>query len=208
MKKAKIGIIVDSLNSSKQIFDFIKASKNSKNYEVSHLIVQKCNTKNNLSLIEKSKNYLKKKGIKKFLSAISFKLVTKLESIIFKRFKKFSKFFDKYSLKELKLQIIEVEPNISENGLFYNYNEEDLKKIESLNLNLLIRGGSGILKGKILDICKNGIISFHHGDNDFYRGGPPGFWEIINRDIRTGFIIQRLGAVSYTHLTLPTMFEV
>jgi len=55
MKKAKIGIIVDSLNSSKQIFDFIKASKNSKNYEVSHLIVQKCNTKNNLSLIEKSK---------------------------------------------------------------------------------------------------------------------------------------------------------
>ena len=61
MKKAKIGIIVDSLNSSKQIFDFIKASKNSKNYEVSHLIVQKCNTKNDLSLIEKSKNYLRKK---------------------------------------------------------------------------------------------------------------------------------------------------
>ena len=51
MKKAKIGIIVDSLNSSKQIFDFIKASKNSKNYEVSHLIVQKCNIKNNLSII-------------------------------------------------------------------------------------------------------------------------------------------------------------
>ena len=193
MKKAKIGIIVDSLNSSKQIFDFIKASKNSKNYEVSYLIVQKCNTNNNLTLIEKSKNYLKKKGIKKFLSAISFKLVIKLESIIFKRFKKFSNFFDKYSLKELKLQTIEVQPNISENGLFYSYNEEDLKKIETLNLNLLIRGGSGILKGKILDICKNGIISFHHGDNDFYRGGPPGFWEIINRDIRTGFIIQRLG---------------
>ena len=61
MKKAKIGIIVDSLNSSKQIFDFIKASKNSKNYEVSHLIVQKCNTKNYPSLIEKSKDYLKKK---------------------------------------------------------------------------------------------------------------------------------------------------
>ena len=65
MKKAKIGIIVDSLNSSKQIFDFIKASKNSNNYEVSHLIVQKCNTKSNLSLLEKSKNYLKRKGIKK-----------------------------------------------------------------------------------------------------------------------------------------------
>ena len=77
MKKAKIGIIVDSLNSSKQIFDFIKASKNSKNYEVSYLIVQKCNTHNNLTLIEKSKNYLKKKEIKKYISTISIKLIIK-----------------------------------------------------------------------------------------------------------------------------------
>ena len=56
----------------------------------------------------------------------------------------------------------------------------------------MIRGGTGILKGEILKICKNGIISFHHGDNEFYRGSPPGFWEIINKEIRTGFIIQRL----------------
>ena len=41
MKKARVGIIVDSLNSSKQIFDFIEASKNSNNYEISHLIIQK-----------------------------------------------------------------------------------------------------------------------------------------------------------------------
>ena len=27
---------------------------------------------------------------------------------------------------------------------------------------------------------------------NFYRGGPPGFWEIINKETRTGFIIQRL----------------
>ena len=41
MEKARVGIIVDSLNSSKQIFDFIEASKNSNNYEISHLIIQK-----------------------------------------------------------------------------------------------------------------------------------------------------------------------
>ena len=74
----------------------------------------------------------------------------------------------------------------------FRYNEKDLQKIKSLNFNLLIRGGTGILKGEILKICKNGIISFHHGDNEFYRGSPPGFWEIINKEIRTGFIIQRL----------------
>ena len=43
MEKARVGIIVDSLNSSKQIFDFIEASKNSNNYEISHLIIQKKN---------------------------------------------------------------------------------------------------------------------------------------------------------------------
>ena len=37
-----------------------------------------------------------------------------------------------------------------------------------------------------------GIISFHHGDSDFYRGGPPGFWEVYKQESSTGFVIQRL----------------
>jgi len=192
MTKVRVGIIVDNLDSSKQIFDFIKMSLNSNTYEVSHLIIQKNNNEYNKNLIEKSINFIKKKGIKKFCFAVALKIVSKIETIILKRFKNFSNLFDTYSLKEFKLNIIEVEPIISYSGNVYRYNEEDLSKIESLKLNLLIRGGSGILKGKILDICENGIISFHHGDNEFYRGGPPGFWEIINKEIRTGFIIQRL----------------
>ena len=193
MKKARVGIIVDNLNSSKQIFDFITASQKSNNYEVSHIIIQKISSKKNQNFLEKSSEYIKRRGFKKFVSAAGFKMLTILESMILKRFKVFSDFFDEYSLKEFNIESIEVEPEISENGLFYTYTEIDLQKIRSLNLNLLIRGGSGILKGEILELCKNGIISFHHGDNDFYRGGPPGFWEIINKETRTGFIIQRLG---------------
>ena len=193
MKKARVGIIVDNLNSSKQIFDFITASQKSNNYEVSHIIIQKISSKKNQNFFEKSSEYIKRRGFKKFVSAAGFKMLTILESMILKRFKVFSDFFDEYSLKEFNIESIEVEPEISENGLFYTYTEIDLQKIRSLNLNLLIRGGSGILKGEILELCKNGIISFHHGDNDFYRGGPPGFWEIINKETRTGFIIQRLG---------------
>ena len=52
--------------------------------------------------------------------------------------------------------------------------------------------GGGILKGDILNVAKNGIISFHHGDNDYNRGGPPGFWEVYYKIPKTGFIIQRL----------------
>ena len=47
--------------------------------------------------------------------------------MILKRFKVFSDFFDEYSLKEFNIESIEVEPEISENGLFYTYTEIDLK---------------------------------------------------------------------------------
>ena len=192
MTKVRVGIILDSLSSSKQIFDFIKMSAKSTNYEITHLIIQrnKLSTKN--SIINKLEDYLKKKGLKKLLYALSFKILLKIEEIFLKRFKKYSDFFNNYSLDKFNLEQVVVEPKISKNGNIYRYSDEDLKKIKSLNLNLLIRGGSGILKGEVLKICKNGIISFHHGDNDYYRGGPPGFWEIKNKDVKTGFIIQKL----------------
>ena len=93
MNKARVGIIVDSLNSSKQIFDFIKMSLKSKNYEVTHLIVQRNSNGINQNLFKKIKNYLKKRGLKKFLSAATFKIILKLESLFLKRIKKFSTTF-------------------------------------------------------------------------------------------------------------------
>ena len=51
MKKARVGIIVDNLNSSKQIFDFITASQKSNNYEVSHIIIQKISKKKNQNFL-------------------------------------------------------------------------------------------------------------------------------------------------------------
>jgi len=37
-----------------------------------------------------------------------------------------------------------------------------------------------------------GVWSWHHGDEDKYRGGPPAFWEIVNADPVTGALLQRL----------------
>ena len=85
-----------------------------------------------------------------------------------------------------------VYPNISKSGFIYKYSKNDLEKIQDENLDVLVRGGSGILRGDILTLCKYGIISFHHGNNDINRGGPPGFWEVYNKEPSTGFIIQNL----------------
>ena len=34
--------------------------------------------------------------------------------------------------------------------------------------------------------------SFHHGDNDYYRGGPHVFWELMNQENYYGVILQKL----------------
>lgn len=76
----------------------------------------------------------------------------------------------------------------------YRFPEEDIKEIEQLDLDVLIRFGFGILKGDILNAAKQGVWSLHHGDNKINRGGPPGFWEIINRESVTGATLQVLSS--------------
>ena len=76
--------------------------------------------------------------------------------------------------------------------MVYRYADDDINRIRDLNLDLLIRDGGGILRGDILSVCQNGVISFHHADNDINRGVPQGFWEVFYRSPRTGFVIQRL----------------
>ena len=35
-----------------------------------------------------------------------------------------------------------------------------------------------------------GLISFHHGNIDDHKKGPPGFWEVLNKEKTTNFFIQ------------------
>jgi hypothetical protein len=44
----------------------------------------------------------------------------------------------------------------------------------------------------VLETARNGIWSFHHGDNDFYCGGPGLFWEIYEGSPVSGTVLQIL----------------
>lgn len=77
-------------------------------------------------------------------------------------------------------------------GRVHRFSEEDLAAIRREQFDLLIRCGSGILRGGILRSARLGVLSFHHGDNRVNRGGPPGFWEVYHRWSRTGFVVQIL----------------
>ena len=189
--KKRVGILLDSTSISKQLADLISLSKNSENYEIVALVINKFDQKKiNIGL--QIASYIKRRGLQKFVSNVFFKVVCKIESIFLKRMSKFNKFYNKIQLNKEDYVSISVKPQISKSGLIYSYAQEDINHIKELNLDLLIRGGSGILRGDILDVCPNGVISFHHADNDINRGGPPGFWEVYYRSPRTGFVIQRL----------------
>ncbi|MEZ4425566.1 MAG: hypothetical protein R3E98_19380 [Gemmatimonadota bacterium] len=77
-------------------------------------------------------------------------------------------------------------------GFVHRFPADALAEIRSRDLDVILRFGFNILKGEILDAARYGIWSYHHGDNDFYRGGPPMFWEVAEDAPLTGTILQVL----------------
>ena len=60
------------------------------------------------------------------------------------------------------------------------------------NLDVAISFGFRILKGRALRIAKHGVWSYHHGDNHINRGGPAGFWEVLEGSPVIGSVLQVL----------------
>lgn len=70
--------------------------------------------------------------------------------------------------------------------------DDAVAQIREKKLDVLIRFGFNILRGDVLTAAKYGVWSYHHGDNDYYRGGPANFWEVLERNPMSGAILQVL----------------
>lgn len=70
--------------------------------------------------------------------------------------------------------------------------DADVDAIERLELDVLVRLGFRILRGRVLQAARHGVLSYHHGDNRRYRGGPPAFWEVLEGNPVTGTVLQVL----------------
>ncbi len=180
----KIGIILDSTKVSWYINDLIHWINKSPNLKLEVLLVQN---------VFKKRKFFLNNSLLNIMDRILFKAINILEKrLINKKYPQYKKHFLKYDLKKLNIKEIEVVFNRTNNGKSFNYNDKTISKIKELDLDIIIRGGSGILTGKILNSSKFGIISFHHGDNLVNRGGPSGFWEVYEKNPKTGFTIQIL----------------
>lgn len=189
----RIGIMLQSTDCDVYTYEIIRDLYASNTVELFFLLNNK--TPATVGTAARIVRRIRSVGFLRAMEVVFFRLLVSTEfkilSTFIKELKDHNKVFD---IREFsKNEITYINPIFSPSGLVVNYPEENIRKIKTLQLDMLIRGTApGIFKGDILKCAKEGIISFHHGDNRWNRGGPAGFWEVYLRRSSTGFIIQKL----------------
>ena len=191
MDNLKIGILLDSNDINHINSDLVDRLMLSKKVDLKYFLILKDNYWDfsiDKPLYKRIYWIVKSKKTFVFLRKLVLRNLHKIEYRIF-----FGKPPNKTPLNKYKnVSSIKINSNISESGLVETFENSEIEKIKRLNLDLLIRCNSKILRGDILNVCPFGIISFHHGNNDLYRGSPSAFYEVYNKEPYTGFIIQKL----------------
>ncbi len=68
---------------------------------------------------------------------------------------------------------------------------KDPWRILEQDLDFILHFGSSPVPDVFLEAARYGVWEFHHGDDETYRGGPPGFWEIYDGAHVTGAVLRR-----------------
>jgi|TARA_B110000305_G_C19446097_1_gene644919 hypothetical protein len=193
MKKLRVGFLIDDLQPNQYVIDLIDFVADNKYFDAPVLITG-YNLKSSKTFTQKLIDIFKKNPIQfvnNIFRIIFLRIIRIIEiKIVLKRFPKYKTNDEETILKSY--EIIKVAGTLSKSDLFLEFTDKDLSLISNHNLDCIIRCGSGILKGEVLNLTEFGVISFHHGDNRVNRGGPSGFWEVFKGEPSSGFIIQKL----------------
>jgi hypothetical protein len=98
------------------------------------------------------------------------------------------------------IEAIDVAP-VAE-GLMHSFPTDAVEQIRSRNLDVILQFGFETLHGDILKAAHYGVWSYHHGDHEFYRGGPSYFWELREGSPLSGIALQVLGEKPGAELVL------
>ena len=174
MNKIKIGIITNGNFVDKYTYDLANWLKiNNKHFDFKFFI----------SIPKEKKNL----NINKIFKKVFFKLIIFFENLTLRLTKKHPDHLKKFDIKKI------VKKEIRINFLKKNQlNKKELKNVKNIKFDILVRSCSNILTNDFFKISKFGIISFHHGDYKKFRGSPAGFWEVLNQEKETGFMIQTI----------------
>jgi hypothetical protein len=70
--------------------------------------------------------------------------------------------------------------------------DEAVAALRDCSIDVAVRLGFRILRGDALCIARHGVWSYHHGDKQTNRGGPPAYWEVMEENCVTGAMLQVL----------------
>jgi len=178
-RKLKIGLLLDDFNTPAWAYQMVHIIQNSHYAEITLIVKNRANTR---------EGWLKK--LRRQNRHIFYKGYRIMENLIFKPDP------DAFEMKDLRaflpdtLPVIEVTPVQKK---FCDYiDDADVEKMSRFQVDVFLRLGFRILKGKVLNSAPYGIWSFHHGDNLVNRGGPAGAWEVIKGWELTGSVLQIL----------------
>lgn len=175
--RIRFGIMCNNTYFSKWQADTITKLLKDNNIDCNLLIINKNN-----SFYEKLKYIIKKIKFKNILW-LTFSFYTESTSKTSKQI----------NLTSLLKNVSIIECHTLKKGKYSeHFSDSDLLKIQGYNLDFILKFEFGIIRGKILNVAKHGVWSFHHGDEQKYRGSPPCFWEIYKNNKVTGSILQRL----------------
>ncbi len=186
----KVALIVDAVIVSNYTYELAQWAKTCPDIALTHIIVQELPAPPAGSKVKRAARVLYRDGITTFATRISWALLARLEQLRLRQ--RTQTHFARRDVSDCVPGRIHVKPEISKSGFVYRYNAVDIAAIHAEEFDVLLRCGSGILRGDILTAARFGILSFHHGDNRVNRGGPPGFWEVLYQQPTTGFVIQQL----------------
>ena len=173
----KLGILLDSFEVPEWIYLMLKKIQNSDYSEINLIIL------NNIPKEKKVLSSRNKSSHKYFL----YFLYKKLDEKFFYsdpnpfEIKNIYKFLEKVPT----IKIIPEQSEFSDRVI-----DDDINKIKSYELDIIIHLGLRNLRGKILQSSKFGVWSFYHDDNKINRGFSPGFWEVMEAHPSTDSILQ------------------
>jgi hypothetical protein len=178
-RPVRVGLLLDSLTEPKWVFNIIRDIQSSEIAEVCLII------KNETTFQQQSrfKSYWKNR---KYLLYALYIRVDRFAPLVG------DDAFADVDLTELlaDVPVLGVQPIMKKFSDWFP--PAAIEKIRGYDLDVAISFGFRILRGDALRIAKHGVWSYHHGDNFVNRGGPAGFWEVMEGAPISGAVLQIL----------------
>ena len=152
MSKLRVGYILDDGEQPSNVHYLIEQSKLAQFYTIELLVLQKTFQTRPQSFLGRVSDRLKRRGIKQLIQRVLFRMIERAEKLLARRNQEYAGFFRQYSLDDIDIPKLYVEPLVSKSGFVFRYTPEDLEKIRHHQLDILVRGGSGILRGEIASL--------------------------------------------------------